>query len=527
MRLLRKFLVWTHRYLGMVLSLFFFMWFVTGIGMIYSRGMPRLTPQVRLARLAGLDWSRVRLSLSEAIDHAEIGERVRQSRLFTVMDRPAYRLAVGGGSVTVFADTGEVLAEAGAEEARAIAGRFMNLPQERIRYLGLLEKPDQWTLNQTREFPLHHLSVDDNAGTELYVSPAEAEVVQVSNRRSRRLAWISTIPHFLYFKSLRDSGALWNEAVVWTSGLGCILAAIGIVLGVLHFKPSRPFRLQRLSSYIPYTGWMRWHYITGVVFGVLTLTWVFSGLLSMEPWAWTQVDESLAAGTRRAFPAGPGDPSGFPSFDAARLTAVLGGRDVKEVEFVRLFERPHFVLRSAANLDPIPGPPDGGHQPYYVMRGTDPERLVVEADTLEVRRQAFTPDVLESRLKEVVPEAPVLESQMLGEYDFYYYSRDRQAPLPALRLKLGDPDKTWLYIDPEVNQVVGRVNRWNRLERWLYNGLHSLDFPFMYYRRPLWDAVIVVLSLGGAAVSGIGMLLGIKRIVRALRPRRLRLGDGI
>ena len=31
---------------------------------------------------------------------------------------------------------------------------------------------------------------------------------------------------------------------------------------------------------------MRWHYITGVVFGVFTLTWVFSGMLSMEPFGW-------------------------------------------------------------------------------------------------------------------------------------------------------------------------------------------------------------------------------------------------
>jgi hypothetical protein len=32
-----------------------------------------------------------------------------------------------------------------------------------------------------------------------------------------------------------------------------------------------------------YVGWMRWHYVTGAVFGVLTLTWVFSGWLSMDP----------------------------------------------------------------------------------------------------------------------------------------------------------------------------------------------------------------------------------------------------
>ena len=35
------------------------------------------------------------------------------------------------------------------------------------------------------------------------------------------------------------------------------------------------------------------------------------------------------------------------------------------------------------------------------------------------------------------------------------------------------------------------------MNRWLYHGLHSLDFPLLYYRRPLWDIVMIVLSLGG------------------------------
>jgi hypothetical protein len=112
---------------------------------------------------------------------------------------------------------------------------------------------------------------------------------------------------------------------------------------------------------------------------------------------------------------------------------------------------------------------------------------------------------------------PILESTFLADYDSYYYSRDHLAPLPVLRIKLDDPDKTWLYVDPQVSQVVGRINRLNRLERWLYNGLHSLDFSFLYYNRPLWDAVVIVLSLGGAIVSGIGLIMGIRRVVRGLR----------
>ena len=36
-----------------------------------------------------------------------------------------------------------------------------------------------------------------------------------------------------------------------------------------------------------------------------------------------------------------------------------------------------------------------------------------------------------------------------------------------------------------------RASRWNR---WLYHGFHSLDFPFLYYKRPLWDIVVILLE---------------------------------
>ena len=48
------------------------------------------------------------------------------------------------------------------------------------------------------------------------------------------------------------------------------------------------------------------------------------------------------------------------------------------------------------------------------------------------------------------------------------------------------------------------------------NGLHSLDFSFWYYKRPLWDIGVILLSLGGAALSGIGLVMGFRRILRAV-----------
>jgi hypothetical protein len=66
MKLIRRFLILSHRYLGITLSLLFAMWFATGIAMIYGRSLPRMTPELRLDRLEPLDVSRVRVSAAEA-----------------------------------------------------------------------------------------------------------------------------------------------------------------------------------------------------------------------------------------------------------------------------------------------------------------------------------------------------------------------------------------------------------------------------------------------------------------------------
>ena len=124
------------------------------------------------------------------------------------------------------------------------------------------------------------------------------------------------------------------------------------------------------------------------------------------------------------------------------------------------------------------------HQPYAVSGRVESNRLVVNARTLEIRREPFTVESLVSRLKAAIPDVPIVETTLLADYDAYYYSRGRQTPLPVLRVKFADPDRTWVYIDPEMSEFLASVHRFSRVERWLFNGLHSLDFPFCTTSAP-------------------------------------------
>lgn len=481
----RKTVIFVHRWLGIALSLLFIVWFLSGIGMMWAGGMPSLTRQARLGHLPALDLAKVKLTPSEAVEKAALGGRPDGVVLLNVMDRPAYRFA-GRDAVTVFADTGDILEPAGEAEAMTIASHFINLPKEKLRYSGRLEEPDQWTVGERRLLPVHKIVVDDDARTVIYVSENSAEVGLVTTRGTRALAWVAAIPHWLYFTKLRANGELWTRVVDWSSGIGAVLALLGIIVGIIQFSPSRRPR-------IPYAGWMRWHYILGAVFGVFTLTWVFSGLLSMEPFEWFSAGGS-GNGMRQAFTGGPVDLDGFHAIDPAGWSAALSRRAAKEIDFVR-----------------IQG------EPYYVVRGVEEEPLLLSASSLAIKKETFSMDSLLSRAKAGNPNFPIAESAMLTEYDSYYYDRDLERPLPVLRVKFADPDETWFYIDPRMSSVLTRITKRHRIERWLYHGFHSLDFGFWYYNRPAWYTGMVVLNLGGAAASAIGLYIGIKRVLRHMR----------
>ena len=94
--------------------------------------------------------------------------------------------------------------------------------------------------------------------------------------------WLGAIPHWLYFAELRSDVALWSEIVIWTSLLGTFLTAIGLYIGISQL------RLKSKGKLSPYRGWFYWHHMIGLVFGIVTLTWVVSGLVSMNPWGFLE-----------------------------------------------------------------------------------------------------------------------------------------------------------------------------------------------------------------------------------------------
>jgi len=132
---------------------------------------------------------------------------------------------------------------------------------------------DQWTVSGEfdNDRPLFRYDLNDNKGTEIYVSSRSGKIVLATTRRERLANYAGSIAHWLYPTELRHHRHAWNVLMWWLSLLATIGATVGVVIGLL-----------RLASGPAYRGWQRWHHIGGLIFAPFLLAWIFSGFLSMD-----------------------------------------------------------------------------------------------------------------------------------------------------------------------------------------------------------------------------------------------------
>src|SRR5690606_40817947 len=94
--LLKRSLIFVHRWLGVALSVIFMLWFVSGIVMMYWT-FPGVSARDRLQRAIRLEPSQVRISPEDAASAAGLDTSPAAIRLTSFDGRPAYRIGEGGG----------------------------------------------------------------------------------------------------------------------------------------------------------------------------------------------------------------------------------------------------------------------------------------------------------------------------------------------------------------------------------------------------------------------------------------------
>jgi hypothetical protein len=113
------------------------------------------------------------------------------------------------------------------------------------------------------------------------------------------------------------------------------------------------------------------------------------------------------------------------------------------------------------------------------------------------------------------PRTRILSIDRIQDYDTYYYARHgREMHLPAWRIRFDDPAQSVLYLNTVTGNPVGFVDSDTRLWRWLRHSMHSLDFHALIFNRPLWDAIVLPLMIGGIISSFTGVWLLVRRLRR-------------
>lgn len=61
---------------------------------------------------------------------------------------------------------------------------------------------------------------------------------------------------------------------------------------------------------------------------------------------------------------------------------------------------------------------------------------------------------------------------------------------------------------------MGWLRESDRINRWLFNALHSFDFRLLLAHRPAWDIVMWVLSLAGCTICVTSIVIGWRAVRR-------------
>mgnify|MGYP001025806150 CR=1 FL=1 len=489
---LRRWTYLTHRWCGVAGCLLMALWFVSGMVMLFI-GYPKLTPSDRLAALPAL-------SAAPQLPSQVMGD-VPVSRLLlnAASGQARYIVQRADGSL-ISMDASSGVQAKGFSSAAALRSAKVFSGSDDVLYLGSIDE-DRWThsgsLNPHR--PLHMVQVGDVAQTLLYVSSRTGEVVMQATRSQRMWSYVGAWLHWLYPLKNQSRDPVWSWTVIALSA-GCVLVACsGIVVGLWRWRFARPYKSGSRSPFAP--GWMRWHHLLGLGFAAITLTWIFSGLMSMNP-------------------LGIFSPTQSPNL--ARYDGAIVSRqhmDRTPTDILQALQRDGFqaVELEWKNL--------GGHCFVLARDAADGTRIVTtDAQGLLVQRR-WPQAVLQEAAAMLLP-AKLMQAELLDGGDAYYYRRAPEAMiggaerrLPVLRLRFDDAGSTLVYIVPATGQVVFSADRAQRLGRWLFSFLHSWDLHFMLAAVGWREAVLILLSLGGLGLSLSGIVIGVRRVDRKMRSR--------
>ncbi len=449
--------------------------------MIYHP-FPSLNEQLRLQKAESITTDKPLLPIHSF--WSENLPNLQKITLASVLGEPYYWwLSKENNRVTsVHAVTGNPV-EFSREQMVQVAQRFY--PNMAIENVQAGIEYDQWVVSNKFDFyrPFYRIDFDDKDKTSIYISSRNAQVLQQTTQSQRGWNYVGAVIHWIYPTALRKHWAAWDQLVWWLALIGIVGAVTGIVLGVVR-------AIQAPRTLSSFDGWLRWHHISGLVLGIVVLSWIFSGWLSMDH--------------GRIFSKPNPSEEQLKLFQSSQSTDIFNGLpsiaqvyaliNVKEVELRVIAGYPYLVSKT-------------GLQGSKVWTVND-QRSWHRAEnglSIEWMRRA---------VQSTWPNIPIKDMHYIGANDTYTNLREGNTGENVLRVILDNSAKTWVHIHKQSGEVVSVMDDGRRIYRWLFNGLHSLDFPGLTSRPLLWYIVILTLLILGALFSFTGLILGVRRLLK-------------
>ena len=520
-----------HRWVGLVLGLFMFFWFFTGLVIMYSTP----TTQSRSQQLAHaetlapeLNW----LSLGDVWNrHAETNKLAAAAQILkniNTIDKPAASgevkktemeiadarlVRIAGEPEWIIEDTqGKYIALSAingsvrittADQALQIAKNWYASQGHyhvKTNYIELTENPIILR-NQEGLKPFHHIAVGDD-GDEIFISERTGEVLHASTQIDRAFYWAGNWLHLLKPLEAISLGKIRNDVQLYLGLFATIATLTGVIIGWLRWRPGlggRPtYSKGRTQPYREF--WFKWHFWSGLIGGIVVLFWAFSGFIDTNPGKiFSAANPSKDELARFAGKESPDIVRHWQPILPYTLALAVDGKDVVELSW-RHLNNEAILLATLRN---------GDRQPQSLNGAT-------------ITTQ-FSENSLLAAVGRASKNAPIESQTVLNNYDSYYYPRHHQnlteKPLPVLQVKLADEAGTYFYLDPQEGRVLAKVDRSRRVFRWLYSALHHWDFGWIYY-RPLWDIWMLTWVSLGLVLGATSLVIGWKLLKKTFTPKK-------
>lgn len=456
----------THRWLGLVMGVLMLSWCLSGIVMLWR---PWPTP-IAGTELVGHASLLLPPSLPIVLSLMEPGSRFQSFRLGMVGAEPVLTLFPVAG--TPFAvdlrtgQTGSILFQEASASARAYAAL---LGVQNAPVFDGITTDDQWVLDT----PAHQQGFErfrfpGPARLVVYVSPVTGDVVQATDKVSRTWAWVGAIPHWLYPAVLRRHPPVWKTVVIVLSGAGIFLTVTGLFIGCLCLRRRWPFSA--------YRRWHLVHHFFGMLFGILALSWITTGFLTMTP-------AGLFASNKDRL-------------DPVHVTGSISGSELQ-----LLLER-IATHRTTGWID---------------IRGVflDGRIFLAVTDGKGHRER------LDDNLTSTPLETSTLgqSARLLTTPDSYYFNRSTHPRhFPVIRL-IAD-NGVLFYVDAQTGAVQAAFDTPARYSRWFVYGPHDINFlPWLRTASARLWVVFPLLSCVFVLYLA-GMVIGVRRFILLWRKTR-------